>query len=215
MKYDLIIVAASRDRSLIQMTQRAIDSCLADGADVNVILVETHQQARYHGVNHLIMYREAFNYNRCLNRGLQYAKGDVQILCNNDITFEPGWSEMGDIMAENDILSACPISNQPQHRLMKKKYEAYFGYDISMFFTGWCIFQHRSIWEKIGKLDESYQFWYSDDVHAQQLIKAGIGHWLICAVKVNHFTSVTLSKTDRNLRRRYTHATKKEIHRHH
>ena len=43
MKYDLIIISASKDSSLKKMTQDAIDSCLADGADVNVILVETHR----------------------------------------------------------------------------------------------------------------------------------------------------------------------------
>jgi GT2 family glycosyltransferase len=215
MKYDLIIVAASKDRHLIQITQRAIDSCLADGADVNVILVETFGRARYRGINHVIHFTESFNYNRCLNKGLELAEGDIQILCNNDITFDPGWSSIGDIMAENNILSASAISNQPQHRFMQKEYMAYQGYDISMYFTGWCIFQHKSVWEKIGRLDETYEFWYSDNVHADQLARAGIAHWLICAVKVNHFTSQTLAKTDRVLRRRYTNAIKKEIHKRH
>ena len=56
MKYDLIIVSASKDSSLIKMTQDAIDSCLADGADVNVIMVETFKIANYRNVNKTVLF---------------------------------------------------------------------------------------------------------------------------------------------------------------
>ena len=106
MKYDLIIVSASKDTSLKKMTQDAIDSCLADGADVNVILVETFQGTKYRGVNKYILFTGEFNYNHCLNLGLKHRKGDVQILANNDIIFMPGWSSVGETMREYDYLSA-------------------------------------------------------------------------------------------------------------
>jgi len=213
MKYDLIMVVASRDRSLIEMTQRAIDSVLADGADVNVILVETFKRAHYRGVNKLIMFDRPFNYNGCLNEGLKYREGDIQILANNDLIFEKGWSEIGEIMQANDILSASALSNARGHWGLTKGYNAYKGYTISMFFCGWCIFEHKSIWDKIPKLDETYEFWYSDNVHAEQLKKAKIEHWLICAVRVDHITSQTLVKTDRKLRQKYTRAPQKRLHR--
>jgi len=215
MKYDLIMIVASRDRSLIEMTQRAIDSCLRDNADVNVILVETFRKTRYRGVNKHIMFDGEFNYNRCLNEGLKYREGDIQILANNDLIFEPGWSEIGAIMEANGIISASALSNARGHWGMTKGYQAYKGYTISVFFTGWCIFEHKSVWDKIPKLDESYEFWYSDNVHAAQLEKAEIEHWLICAVTVNHITSQTLVKTDRNLRQKYTRAPQKRLHRNH
>jgi len=215
MKYDLIMVVASRDKSLVEMTQRAIDSCLADGADVNVIIIETYTKTRYRGVNNYILFTETFNYNRCLNKGLEYRTGDIQILANNDLIFHKGWSEIGDIMRENNIFSASALSNAIQHRYLTKGYNAYKGYDISLFFCGWCIFQHKSIWNKIDRLDEYYEFWYSDNVHAEQLKRVGIEHWLICAVKIDHITSQTLAKTDRKLRQRYTHASKKSLHRNH
>jgi hypothetical protein len=59
-------------------------------------------------------------------------------------------------------------------------------------------------------LDEAYEFWYSDNVHAEQLKRAGIEHYLICAVQVNHITSQTLNKTDRKTRLQYTRAPQKK-----
>jgi len=213
MKYDLIMVVASRDRSLIDMTQRAIDSCLADGADVNVILIETFRKTHYRGVSNYILYTGPFNYNRCLNEGLKHRAGDIQILANNDLIFHKGWSEIGGIMRENEIVSASALSNAMQHRHLTKGYNAYKGYTVGLFFTGWCIFQHKDVWPKIGQLDEYYEFWFSDNVHAEQLKAKGIEHWLICAVQVDHITSQTLVKTDRKLRQRYTHASQKRLHR--
>lgn len=212
MKYDLIIVAASKDHGLVEMTQRAIDSCLADGADVNVILIETATRARYRGVNQTIFWNKPFNYNACLNEGLKYRTGDVQILSNNDVIFMKGWSEIGGIMEANGILSACARSESRSHYGMPNDYKAYKGYTIGTFFCGWCIFQHKSVWDKIYPLDEAYEFWYSDNVHAEQLKRAGIEHYLICAVQVNHITSQTLNKTDRKTRLQYTRAPQKRIH---
>ena len=74
MKYDLIIVSASRDASLRKMTQDAIDSCLADGADVNVIMVETFKIANYRNVNKTVLFTGEFNYNHCLTWAWRTAK---------------------------------------------------------------------------------------------------------------------------------------------
>lgn len=213
MTYDLIMVAASRDKALIDMTQRSIDTCLADGVEVNVILIETFAEHRYRGVNETIRYVEPFNYNHCLNIGLKHRKNDVQILANNDLIFVKGWSEIGEVMKENGILSASALSESPQHRLMKKGYYAYKGYDIRLFFTGWCLFQDAKVWDKIGKLDERFEFWYSDNIYAEQLKKAKIEHWLLCCAQVNHVTSQTLKKIDRQTRNRYIRAPKQILHR--
>lgn len=207
------MVAASRDKALIDMTQRAIDSCLADGAEVNVVLIETFAKHKYRGVNELIFFEGPFNYNRCLNTGLKHRKNDVQILANNDLIFMKGWSEIGEVMKENGILSASALSESPQHRLMKKGYYAYKGYTIGLFFTGWCLFQDAQVWDKIGKLDERFEFWYSDNIHAEQLQKAKIEHWLLCCAQVNHVTSQTLNKIDRQTRQRYIRAPKQILHR--
>ena len=45
------------------MTQDAIDSCLADGADVNVIMVETFKIANYRNVNKTVLFTGEFKHN--------------------------------------------------------------------------------------------------------------------------------------------------------
>jgi hypothetical protein len=215
MKYDLIIVAATKDIALQKMTQEAIDSCLADKAEVNVILVETFKEYPYRGVNKTVFFNGEFNYNHCLNLGLKYKTGDVQIMANNDIIFEKGWSKIGQIMIDNDYLSASALSNNDLQRVFPRKDIAYEGYDISRYVSGWCLFAQSKVFELIGKLDETFVFWFSDDAYINQLKKAGIKNYLICNCTVNHYISRTLAKQDRRTILKYTHAERKTIHKSH
>jgi len=197
---------------LIKMTQRAIDSCLADGADVNVIVVETFKKTEYRGANKTVMYEGEFNYNRCLNTGIKYAKGDVFILANNDIIFERGWSQIGYLMEYNNYLSASALSNDRRQKIFRRGNVAYEGYLIGLYLTGWCIFAHKKVFEQIGKLDETHKFWYSDDVYAEQLRQAKIKHALICNCVVNHLVSKTLSTKPIKERHILTYAEGKRVH---
>ena len=214
MKYDLIIVAASKDDSLRKMTQEAIDSCLSDGADVNVILVETFQETKYRGVNKYILFTGEFNYNHCLNLGLAHRTSDVQILANNDIIFQSGWSTIGYTMREQNYLSASALSNHPRQKAFRRGDYAYEGYEICLYMTGWCIFVDSKVWDIIGPLGETYQFWYSDNVYIDQIAAKGIKHYLICNVVVLHYISRTLNKQDRSTRLKFTNAERKEVQKH-
>lgn len=211
MKYDLIIVAASKDLALIRMTQEAIDTCLADKADVNVILVETFRITKYFGVDKYLYYNKPFNYNGCLNMGLKYRKGDVQILANNDIVFLRGWSTIGETMRNNGFLSASALSNHPRQKAFKRGDYAYRGYEICMYIAGWCLFCDNKLWDIIGDLDETYAFWYSDNMYINQIAAKQIPHYLICNVQVNHYISRTLMKQDRKIRQEFTNAERKDI----
>lgn len=204
MTCDLIIVSQSTG-DLIQVTQNCIDSARQDDAELNIIVVET---GNYYGydVDKIIEYNGQFNYNRALNIGLQYAKSDIQVLCNNDIIFHPGWSKMGEIMKANDYLSASALSNDRRQAFCKKGNLAYEGYIIGFHLTGWCIFTAKELWPLIGKLDEQFRFWYADNLYARQLETAKIKHALICSVSVDHLGSATLSKLPRNIQSLYTFA---------
>lgn len=204
MTYDLIIVSKSKG-DLIKVTQNCIDSARKDNADLNIIVVETGDNYPYH-VDKIINYQGEFNYNRALNIGLQYAKSDYQILANNDIIFYPGWSKIGDIMYVNEYLSASALSNDQRQRICKRGNVAYEGYNIGLHITGWCIFTAKELWPKIGKLNETHRFWYADNVYADQLIKAGIKHALICSIQVDHLGSQTLQKLPRNVQQLYTYS---------
>jgi hypothetical protein len=201
MKYDLIIVSQSKGE-LIQITQNCIDSALKDGADVNVILVETSgMKVEYKGVNEYVLYEGQFCYNHALNMGLAKAKGDVYILANNDLIFHEGWSKIGELMEINGYHSASAL-NGYQNKFQKGNY-VYDGYTISYILTGWCIFLDRYCLDKIGKLDESVCFWYSDDLYACQIKAEGIMHGLFCNCQVDHIASRTLKRQPSRIQRMY------------
>jgi len=203
-KYDLIIVACSSKARLIAMTQRCIDSASQDNADMNVIIVETHPMLHsYPGCN-IISYSGKFNYNKALNIGISHAKGDVFILANNDLIFFPGWSEIGDLMVVNGFESASVISSDHIKKGLQQGDYIYAGYNIGWNLTGWCLFVTRKCIETIGSLDESFQFWHSDNVYADQLKANGIRHGLFCNIRVDHLTSATLRTIPMRLQRRYT-----------
>jgi glycosyltransferase involved in cell wall biosynthesis len=196
MFYDLIIVSQST-KELIPMTQRCIDSAIADTKDINVILVETGQPYQYSGVNKFIEYNGPFNYNRALNLGLKYAIGDIRILANNDLIFHPGWSKIGELMQLNGYHSASVISGNKTESII------YEGYQIGTVLNGWCIFMDKFCHETIGKLDETCSFWYSDDLYACQLMSAGIKHALFCNIRIDHIVSQTFVRQISRVQRQY------------
>jgi len=196
--YDLIIVSQS-SAELIPMTQQTIDSARQDDCDLNIIIIETGQPYKY-DVSRIIEYNGQFCYNRALNLGLKHSKGDVAILANNDLVFHEGWSAIGELMILNDFHSASALS--PSCGIEKGNF-VYEGYLIGSIFTGWCLFMDRYCRETIGKLDESVNFWYSDNIYALQLQKAGIRHGLFCNIHVDHLTSRTLVKQPPNVQRQY------------
>jgi hypothetical protein len=202
MTYDLIIVSQSNGE-LIKVTQNCIDSARNDKAELNIIIVETGNPYKY-DVDKIIEYNGTFNYNRALNLGLKYAKSDIQILANNDITFHPGWSRIGEIMQLNNYLSTSALSSALQHKSFKRGSYAIEGYGIGFQLTGWCIFTQKELWKKIGKLNEDYMFWYSDNAYAKQLIEKKIKHALICCIQVDHSVSATLTKQEKYIQKRYT-----------
>lgn len=202
MKYDLIIVSQSTG-DLIPITQNCIDSARKDEADLNIIVVETGQPHRY-DVDTIIQYNGEFNYNRALNMGLNHAKGDIHILANNDIIFHQGWSQIGELMKEYDIDSASALSTDVRQRSFEPGNFIYEGFNIGVHLAGWCIFVTCEAMQKIGRLDETFQFWYSDNVYANQLKAHGLRHGLFCNIHVDHLGSQTLKTLPIRQQRRYS-----------
>ena len=202
MTYDLIIVSKSISQELIDITTNCIVSARQDG-DLNVIVVETGGVKVTYDAN-VMYYQGLFNYNRALNLGLMYAKGDIYILANNDIYFHKGWSQIGDQMKQYGFDSASALSNDKRQRAFKKEDCIYEGYNIGVHITGWCIFVTKEAIKKISKLDESFDFWYSDNVYADQLKTNGHHHGLVCNVRVDHITSQTLKTLPFRDQRRYS-----------
>ena len=197
MFYDLIIVARSTSPALIRMTQNCIDSAKAD----NVILIETGSKCKnYSNVDTKIQYEGEFNYHRALNMGLDISKGDVHILANNDLVFFD-WRTIGEDMINSGFGSASPWFNGSRFKQGEYIFE---GYNIAEHLLGWCIFITHDTLHKIGKLSEDVDFWYSDNVYAEQLKQAKIRHGLFCNVRVDHIGSQTLTTMPLKLKKHYS-----------
>lgn len=203
MKYDLIIVTCSSKSRLINVTQNCIDSARSEGADLNIIVVETYPMAKEYAGCQTVWYKDPFNYNRALNQGLARATGDIHILANNDLIFYPGWSLIGELMQLNGFGSASAVSHTTKEHQGIAGDFIYPGYIIGFSLTGWCIFATKDTIMIIGKLDETYQFWYSDNAYADQLQRAGIQHGLFCNIRVDHLTSMTLKTLPMQQQRKY------------
>ena len=198
--YDLIIVSRSGG-VLTPVTQTCITTAREDGAKMQVIVVETGEDTKYDGADTYIKYTGDFCYNRALNMGIEKATGDVHILANNDLVFHAGWSNIGELMRLNDFHSASLISG---HQTMFQRGDmVYEGYVVGYILTGWCLFMDRYCRERIGKLDETVSFWYSDNIYACQLQAAGIRHGLFTGYSIDHLASKTLNKQPSRIQRHY------------
>ena len=223
---DIIIVSNGRNGYLRTVTKHAIDTCVMSSSLItfNFIIVEQSKRVNYNRIprTKTVHYDFEFNYNHCLNLGLQHSTTKYVALCNNDLDFRPYWAEniiaaMGEVIEidgekiyRDKYLSASPSRYGRRKGIVE-------GYEIAKQLNGWCIVINRAVMDKIGKLDEGVKFWYSDDIYADQLRAQGIKHILVNHSLVRHLGSRTL-RTDRNgrdlmrkQRKNYIEARKKYI----
>lgn len=197
--YDLIIISQSTP-DLVPITQQCIDTARIDNADLNIIVVETGPGYDY-DVDTIVKYSGDFNYNRALNLGLEHRKKEIHILANNDIIFHAGWSAIGEMMRNEGYHSASAVSG---HQTMFQRGDfVYEGYHVGYILTGWCIFIDDYVIEKIGRLDETCSFWFSDNLYVCQIKAAGIKHGLFTGVQIDHIASKTLYKQSSRKQRHY------------
>lgn len=211
---DIIIVSNGRNGYLRTVTKHAIDTCVMSSSLItfNFIIVEQSERVNYNRIprTKTVHYDFEFNYNHCLNLGLQHSTTKFIALCNNDLDFRPYWAENIITAMGDTYLSASPSRHGRRKGIIE-------GYKIAEHINGWCIVINRAVMDKIGKLDEGVKFWYSDDIYADQLRAQGIKHILVNHSLVRHLGSRTL-RTDRNgrdlmrkQRKNYIEARKKYI----
>ncbi len=197
----VILIAASKNKSLIEITQNAINTAKQD--DCEVIVVETHKVIKYQNAK-VYLYKHEFNYNKCLNFGISKTTHEYIALCNNDLEFSLNWTNIIKTMKQNNILSAssyCPVSMSRSAKMIE------YGYEIRRQIAGWMIVINRKILDIIGKLNEDVKFWRSDNIYAEQLKTHNIKHALIRDSVVTHLDngSNTLQTLDNSEHHEFTH----------
>ena len=199
---DVVIISWAKDEVLRQVTMNGIDSLLKDESIAyNVYVVESNKDVNYEHYNDPSFHwgRKDFNvttihpdvpfgYHRYMNIGIRAGKSKYVAICNNDLTYESGWADNIIKLMElhPDILSASPWCPQTQGDNTQHKNKVYLGHRVRGELAGWCIFQQRKIYDTIEQLNEEVDFWYSDNIYADELQMRGIKHALLPTSVVNH-----------------------------
>jgi len=201
---DIVIVANCSTAKLWEMTRNAVRTAVKyAGMPIgDVAIIEQCRYARAQPIGKTLYYDFEFNYNKCLNLGLSVCKSKYIAFCNNDLYFETNWARnIVNEMKKGSYLSASPTNKHIFGGVRE-------GYAIGKVLLGWCIVTDRDIFDKIGQFDEPVTFWYSDNVYADQLKRAGIKHVLVGNSRVRHLGngSITLRKVSPKLRSKYQKA---------
>lgn len=190
---DVVILSWAKTNTLKHTTIKGIQTLLnsesKNNINFNVFLLETNTQVKYNLPSNVqvVYMTERFGYHRYMNIGRKMGKSKYVVLCNNDLRFQKNWASniITEMEKDEHLLSACPV--EPVVNMLAKHYtKETYGYETRKFVNGWCIFQRRDIYDKIGDLDEQFEFWCCDDEYGMVLENNKIKHALIKTSIVNH-----------------------------
>lgn len=199
---DIIILSKTDSESIYQMNLNCINSLLIseDKSKIafNILFVESNENAEYsYPETQLIYPNESFGYNKFLNIGLQYVKGDFHAFCNNDLIFQPNWMSNIITFSKNNpkVLSFSPIDfNYPAMKKIADGIKPNWGYVPKYHIAGWCIVVKKEIFKIIDCIfDPVFNFYYADDDYGLTLLKNNIQHRLVINSLVDHLESKTVS----------------------
>lgn len=185
---DVVILSNASTHPLRDMTQRAIESCIAgaNSLPVNVIVMEQLPGERYDLATTLPAPPQ-FHYNAFANTAAATGSAEWIMIANNDLIFHDGWLHAL-LAASHPVVSPkCPRDHRQADVV-----ENTSGYVNAVHFSGWCFAMRRVVWDLLGGLDESVEFWCSDDAVIEQLRTLGIAPMLVPGARVEHLGSVTL-----------------------
>lgn len=194
-----VVIPSKTNYSNLCMVKECIRSLRAAELDIkfNVILVESSAIAEDVGQDITIMYdRPTFCYNAALNMGIAKSVNEWVILANNDLIFHHGFFDwvLSIFCQYPAIRSFSPWNAHGNWH--PSVYPADVpniipGYRICYEITGWCLMTRREVLNTID-LSERVDFWYSDNIYADELKKNGFIHALLKHSRVDHITSQTV-----------------------
>jgi len=200
MKLSVIILAYTTTEGLFDMSMNCINSLVASEkeTEMEIIVVESNKnynnfEFKYPDFVKVIIPEEDFNFHKFLNIGIKESKGDFIALCNNDLIFYDNWFTKIYNISQNDyqIKSFSP-SGRIKDFTFEKEYE--LGYKVRTHVLGWCLVTYKEVMEKIGYLDETFNFSYADNDYALTLKKFNIKHALVNSSKVEHLEREKVTK---------------------
>lgn len=189
---DCCIISNAKTPELKRVTERGIETLTQSEKDIqfNIFVVESNKDVNYDiYANTKTIYTDLpFGYNKYLNLALEHGNSPFVCLCNSDLTYEKYWaSSIIEEMQKNpNLLSASPFCPQLYQAQYFYGSNVHYGYTVRLQLNGWAIFQQRKIYGKLKELNTEVNFWFSDNIYADQLIYHKIPHALIVNSVVNH-----------------------------
>lgn len=213
MTFDIIILSYSKTDKHIKTTNDCIKSLLnaKNKVAVNVTVIESYnKKIRYNGVKNVFYQQPKFNYNNSMNYGASITNNDYVFFCNNDLVFYDGWADncyYAFKMGYKSVSTYCPTSHS---RYVDSGDYVIPGYRVGFHVSGWCIGVERKMFNGLGGFNDAVDFWYSDNLYAEQLKVNEIKHGLVCSSIVRHldYGSKTLNSLDGKSKKHLTHGQK-------
>ena len=195
-KFDVIILSLVVDDSTFQKTKKCVDSYINTADDIvnKIYVVETNtnfDKEYNHSKVELILPNKKFNYNEFYNIALENSKAEFVIGPNNDLEIQPNCLQtmLTEFNSNPEVSSICPIDrNWHRHSKMylPSENKLYYGTEVSLHMFG-CLFAcRRSVFEKIGYLDEAFYFFYQDNDYIMSLERCGLIHGVHTGARISH-----------------------------
>lgn len=188
MKTSLVITSYHIDDYTVELTRKCLAS-LKYGRPDEVILVDDCSpiQAGFDGVDNHIKRPVNGGFPKCANTGFKAATGDVIILSNNDIEYNPGWLEALLEALENGYDVASLVMSDQTYVTKDEITEG------DRFGSLWAM--KRKVYETIGGFDETFEKGTFEDLDFhQRVLKAGFRIGKNHKVVVEHVGRATMDK---------------------
>ena len=198
---DVVITANTQPRHeqmLINCIQTLRDSEIDHR--FNITVVESTSKVFEAGQDQTVLFDlPKYNVNHAIKQGIALGSHDWLVMASNDLLYAKGWftAILAAEKSRPDIRSWGTWSNLHNwHPAMFPNAPAVIeGYRTSYELSGWNIVTHRDVMDTID-LSEKVDFWYSDNIYADELKKHGIKHALVRDAVVNHLVSQTFNLTE-------------------
>jgi GT2 family glycosyltransferase len=196
------------------MTRNCINSLVESEkeTEMEIIVIESNKNYNnsefiYPDFVKVIIPEEDFNFHKFLNIGIKESKGEFVALCNNDLIFYDNWfTKIYNVSQNNTQIKSFSPSGRINDFSFEKEYE--LGYKVRTHVLGWCLVMSRKLIEKIGYLDETFNFNYADNDYALTLKKFNIKHALVNSSKVEHLEREKVKENRVELNKEYNKLAK-------
>jgi len=200
---DVIILSYAKNTYLKGLTEQTITTLIQSEdpkkIEFHILVIESEKSLYPFQFEHskTLYPKEKFGFNKYLNIGLSITNNKFVCLCNNDLIFHQHWASeiLAAMERDVDMMSATPFCRKYHQTNGFLAYappvEGYLGV-----FTGWCVFVKRTIFNRIGRLDENLVFWYCDNDYVQLLLKYNIKNVLVSTSFITHLGSESLKDID-------------------